>query len=125
MNYPNPIIFIHGIQGAWLKDHYPVDYQDEIYWSGIMKKKFGKLHLSSINQTVDSDIDRFIFPHQAVAFVYESIVDELREEWRREQAARQSSPHPATPKKPGRNDPCPCGSGKKFKKCCGGKTASS
>ena len=23
------------------------------------------------------------------------------------------------PFKPGRNDPCPCGSGKKFKKCCG------
>ena len=31
---------------------------------------------------------------------------------------------PKTPAKPhsklGRNDPCPCGSGKKFKKCCGG-----
>ncbi|MGN6368197.1 MAG: anaerobic sulfatase maturase [Phycisphaerae bacterium] len=27
-----------------------------------------------------------------------------------------TSPHPAT--RPGRNDPCPCGSGKKFKKCC-------
>ncbi len=30
--------------------------------------------------------------------------------------------HPSAleaPKKPGRNDPCPCGSGKKFKKCCG------
>jgi len=25
--------------------------------------------------------------------------------------------------KPGRNDPCPCGSGKKFKKCCGGGEA--
>ena len=24
-------------------------------------------------------------------------------------------------KKTGRNDPCPCGSGKKFKKCCEGK----
>jgi uncharacterized protein YchJ len=23
------------------------------------------------------------------------------------------------PAKVGRNDPCPCGSGKKFKKCCG------
>jgi len=23
--------------------------------------------------------------------------------------------------KVGRNDPCPCGSGKKYKKCCGGK----
>ena len=80
MRYSNPIIFVHGIQGAWLKDHYPVDYQDEIYWSGILKKKFGKLHLSTINQAVDQDIDRFIFPHQAVAFVYESIVEELREE---------------------------------------------
>lgn len=26
----------------------------------------------------------------------------------------------ASPTKVGRNDPCPCGSGKKFKKCCGG-----
>lgn len=25
----------------------------------------------------------------------------------------------ATQPKPGRNDPCPCGSGKKYKKCCG------
>lgn len=26
-------------------------------------------------------------------------------------------------KTPGRNDPCPCGSGKKYKKCCGAATA--
>ena len=26
-----------------------------------------------------------------------------------------------TQKKVGRNDPCPCGSGKKYKKCCGKK----
>jgi uncharacterized protein len=33
---------------------------------------------------------------------------------------------PTTPacRKPGRNDPCPCGSGKKFKKCCGGTVVS-
>jgi SWIM/SEC-C metal-binding protein len=31
-----------------------------------------------------------------------------------------SPPIPATSApKTGRNDPCPCGSGKKFKKCCG------
>lgn len=29
-----------------------------------------------------------------------------------------ATPYKAPPK-PGRNDPCPCGSGKKFKKCCG------
>ena len=33
-------------------------------------------------------------------------------------AAFQSAPaRPAAPA--GRNDPCPCGSGKKYKKCCG------
>jgi tetratricopeptide (TPR) repeat protein len=32
---------------------------------------------------------------------------------------RTSTPFPITKQKVGRNDPCPCGSGKKFKKCCG------
>ncbi len=27
--------------------------------------------------------------------------------------------HPIKPPKTGRNDPCPCGSGRKYKKCCG------
>jgi uncharacterized protein YecA (UPF0149 family) len=27
---------------------------------------------------------------------------------------------PLRVEKTGRNDPCPCGSGKKYKKCCGG-----
>ncbi|MCH5277080.1 MAG: preprotein translocase subunit SecA [Desulfovibrionaceae bacterium] len=33
----------------------------------------------------------------------------------------QASPHQITSEQPkvGRNDPCPCGSGKKYKKCCG------
>ncbi|NCB00080.1 MAG: hypothetical protein EOM70_11995 [Clostridia bacterium] len=26
---------------------------------------------------------------------------------------------PPSPTKPGRNDPCPCGSGKKYTQCCG------
>jgi len=33
--------------------------------------------------------------------------------------AHASEPRRSTPKV-GRNDPCPCGSGKKYKKCCGG-----
>jgi len=31
---------------------------------------------------------------------------------------KQNAPAVAA-EKVGRNDPCPCGSGKKFKKCCG------
>lgn len=32
------------------------------------------------------------------------------------------TPAKAEAHRPGRNDPCPCGSGKKYKKCCGAKT---
>ena len=35
---------------------------------------------------------------------------------------REDKPQPIISKKAvGRNEPCPCGSGKKFKKCCIGK----
>jgi hypothetical protein len=34
-------------------------------------------------------------------------------------AEHAAIPHEPTPPKVGRNDPCPCGSGKKYKKCCG------
>lgn len=37
---------------------------------------------------------------------------ELADRWKKQQSANM-------PTKVGRNDPCPCGSGKKFKKCCG------
>ena len=30
-----------------------------------------------------------------------------------------SAPRAEKQKKVGRNDPCPCGSGKKYKRCCG------
>ena len=31
----------------------------------------------------------------------------------------ETAPPPAPAARPGRNDPCPCGSGRKFKRCCG------
>lgn len=35
------------------------------------------------------------------------------------QQQNPQKPQPAKSEKIGRNDPCPCGSGKKYKKCCG------
>jgi hypothetical protein len=37
---------------------------------------------------------------------------------------RQSTTVTRTEVKTGRNDPCPCGSGKKYKRCCGAQTVS-
>jgi uncharacterized protein YchJ len=46
-----------------------------------------------------------------------------QEKWEHdEDESEEVSAAPSTPAKSaktGRNDPCPCGSGKKFKKCCG------
>lgn len=36
-----------------------------------------------------------------------------------DEAEAEEDVQPAGSAKPGRNDPCPCGSGKKYKKCCG------
>lgn len=44
----------------------------------------------------------------------------LTEDTRREMYSRyKKSRTVVKEKEPGRNDPCPCGSGKKYKKCCG------
>lgn len=63
----------------------------------------------------------------------EQTAEELEEERRKRQEAslilshgdEQEQTKPSTVKrtedKVGRNDPCPCGSGKKYKKCCGAK----
>lgn len=47
---------------------------------------------------------------------WENVFDEDR---RQEIKKKYHDDHRAVSKKVGRNDPCPCGSGKKYKKCCG------
>jgi len=37
-----------------------------------------------------------------------------------EQASSTRTEPRTAPRKVGRNEPCPCGSGKKYKRCCGG-----
>ena len=41
------------------------------------------------------------------------------ETWEEDGEEPPEDDRPARPVKTGRNDPCPCGSGKKYKKCCG------
>lgn len=41
--------------------------------------------------------------------------------WKRRQIGRSAAPRnlPSAPATPALNAPCPCGSGKKYKRCCG------
>jgi preprotein translocase subunit SecA len=60
-----------------------------------------------------------------VQIAREEDVHELEQEQRKQRLVFNLSEdvpqQPAKSNKVGRNDPCPCGSGKKFKKCCGAR----
>jgi uncharacterized protein YecA (UPF0149 family) len=47
---------------------------------------------------------------------------EIMRQYRRPPATSDRPDHRKTPIEIGRNDPCPCGSGKKYKQCCGRPT---
>ena len=68
------------------------------------QKELMKL-MNSLDKETDSDLIRE--------------VNEWMKEIRYLQEEDSTVPFVRTEKKIGRNDPCPCGSGKKYKKCCG------
>ncbi len=53
--------------------------------------------------------------------VIETDLARVAEQFHPDEEIEQAIRQPETHKKIGRNDPCPCGSGKKYKHCCGGK----
>lgn len=65
------------------------------------------IHMQFIDDTIAEMEDWFCFSETYRAYFAGS--------------SKKSEPQEIVPKKPkiGRNDPCPCGSGKKYKKCCG------
>ncbi len=79
---------------------------------------------------IDSETVRYLFLIQPARPEEEAREIERRQRRQQQQlqyqagAAQAEAPKPVrTGAKVGRNDPCPCGSGKKYKKCCGKSAA--
>jgi preprotein translocase subunit SecA len=75
---------------------------------------------------IDKETTRYLFLIQPAKPEDEAREIERRQRRQQEQLQYQAGPAQAEAPKPvragakvGRNDPCPCGSGKKYKKCCG------
>ncbi|MBQ9275608.1 MAG: SEC-C domain-containing protein [Succinivibrio sp.] len=86
----------------------PYNPEQRLYSCGIYEQR--KLaHLEGVSE------DSATFVHLPRMGTQMSISDAARllDPTRYRQPAKRSTP------KVGRNDPCPCGSGKKYKKCCG------
>ena len=80
----------------------PVEYKFEAYNA-----------FQDMVESIKEDLVRYIFRVRVVAQPEQRAMVENRGE---EEKARKPV---RVGKKIGRNDPCPCGSGKKYKKCCG------
>ncbi len=130
MDYLMKVIMLQSIDSHW-KDHLlSMDHLKE----GIGLRGYGQkdpvreyqkegyeMFMEMIHRIKEDTIEKLCI----VRIQREEEVEEIREEAsqdyimsRGEQAAETSTVKRDT-KKVGRNDPCPCGSGKKYKKCCG------
>ncbi len=102
----------------------------------IIEERFSAMACFSGQVTVESRHDCSEARAKAICRAWQEQCDDVLKEyeWRYakiKQIARRSSGKPAilpelprelpmtSLEKPGRNDPCPCGSGLKYKKCCG------
>ncbi len=123
------VILLKNVDTEWM-DH--IDAMEELQ-KGIRLRAYGQK-----DPVVEYRVEGFDMFDAMIATIRENtarmmLTVQLRsaEEPKREQVAKPtgtSGGEDGTPakrmpirkgKKPGRNDPCPCGSGKKYKKCCG------
>ena len=99
-----------GLRGYGQKD--PVrEYQREGY--AMFMEMIGRIKMDTLEKLCRVRIQR------------EEEVEEIRQKQKQDYILSRGEDTPANQtikresEKVGRNDPCPCGSGKKFKKCCG------
>jgi preprotein translocase subunit SecA len=131
MRYMEKVILLQVIDAQW-KDHLlGIDHLKEgIGLRGYAQKdplveykKEAFELFADMSQRINSEVLMRLFRIQ----VKHEAETEIKERPRQQQLVynRGDSDGPRQPvhkeRKTGRNDPCPCGSGKKYKKCCGAK----
>ncbi|WP_164852259.1 UPF0149 family protein [Rheinheimera riviphila] len=94
--------------------------QVQLYWLKQRAKEFGKNPTQLTSNRAPVSIDPRIFA--SIALPFEELLDYAFDLTKFK--IQPPSPPPQQPvrrdeQKTGRNDPCPCGSGRKYKKCCG------
>jgi preprotein translocase subunit SecA len=121
-------VMLEVIDSKWREHLYEMDYLKE----GIGLRAIGQRDplieyktegydmFQSMIESIKEDVLRYAFHVQ--------VVQDEQVARPKQEVIMSSASSESAPKKPvkntdtiGRNDPCPCGSGKKYKKCCGGK----
>lgn len=105
----DPVLFMGFLDGinSSLEESLPIEGYD---LSSHIKMRivFDRLYYNMLK----AEADYLYTLKEWDALLSENRREELRKEFKRSKTVTKE-------KVPGRNDPCPCGSGKKYKKCCG------
>jgi hypothetical protein len=105
----NPVIFmgfLDGINTSLNKEQDLKDFDEDSEVN--LDIDYEKLYFNMLNAKADY---LYTLPQWMNIFTEEKIREITK--------AQKKSKTLIKDKAPGRNDPCPCGSGKKYKKCCG------
>ena len=114
-------------------DKYWMDHIDKM---SSLRQSVGLQAYAQVNPLREYQIIGFDMFNELIANIESEVTvyasrAQLRDNLQREQVAKPTGTHSGNDepqkrkpivnkgKKPGRNDPCPCGSGKKYKYCCG------
>jgi preprotein translocase subunit SecA len=138
MRYQERLIMLQVLDTQW-KDHlWALDHLKE----GIGLRGYGQRDplmeykkesfdmFEALRARIEEETIRFLFLFEPISQREHDALEKEREEMRRKAqkeeelvfSAGDNAPVAARKRvaaKVGRNDPCPCGSGKKYKKCCG------
>ncbi len=105
----NPVIFMGFLDGIQTSLNNPFDLEETNEESNIdLDIDFEKLFFNMLKAEAEY---LYTLPQWENVLSEEKIV-EIIKDFKRSKTVHKE-------KEPGRNDPCPCGSGKKYKKCCG------
>lgn len=112
------MLLLQIIDNAWKQNLYELDQlQNSVSLRGYAQKdplieyqkESYKLYSAMLNRVRDL----------MVSYIFRLQLPPRRTPAQQAQASAAANQTEQTPKHIGRNDPCPCGSGKKYKKCCG------
>ncbi|HIJ59735.1 MAG TPA: preprotein translocase subunit SecA [Nitrospirae bacterium] len=129
MRYIEKMLFLQVIDTHWKNHLLAIDHLKEgVGLRGYAQrdplveyKKEAFSLFENLSDRISSEILSRLFKIQ----IKTETEEQLREKSKQKMVFNRSEAGPSIPahkdKKIGRNDPCPCGSGKKFKKCCGDK----
>lgn len=121
--------FMHGmgvVAREW-ENRLPHDEQHELYHALMVMTAFERkeiieeLHADFLKEGEDEEVSFAEYLEELLEALPEAMdcYAFLGNHLRHLQAREEESRERRNKNKPGRNDPCPCGSGHKYKKCCG------